>query len=467
MKNKGIVAQLDSVNEYEREPIPQSKLNGLKSFIGMYAGEHTAGTEFVIGPLFVAHGVTAFDLIVGLLIGNLLAVLSWAFLCAPLAVRVRLTMYFHLEKIVGSSMVKVYNLVNGIMFCFLAGSMIAVSATAVGIPFGLSMPSLTDMLPNSLGWIVAVFIVGAITTVVAMFGYQQVSKFANIAAPWMILIFFAAAIAVLPELGVNSISDFWGVANDKIWTGIPMQGQSKFTFWHVLFFAWFTNMAMHIGMSDLSIFRYAKKWQYGFSSASGMFIGHYFAWLASGILYALFLQQSNNSAEFAPGVVAFNAAGIAGAICVILAGWTTANPTIYRAGLALQTLVPNWKTWKVTLITGLVTTITACFPALVMKFLDFVAIYGFLLMPMGAVIFIDFYVLKRLGLSDYYADKAGIKLNWAAASAWIITLILGLIMNKFMEIEVFFLGLPGWFIASAIYIIFSKIYQSKLATKTV
>ena len=50
---------------------------GFKSFVGMYAGEHTAGTELMIGPLFVAHGVSAFDLIVGLLLGNLLAVLSW------------------------------------------------------------------------------------------------------------------------------------------------------------------------------------------------------------------------------------------------------------------------------------------------------------------------------------------------------------------------------------------------------
>ena len=106
------------------------------------------------------------------------------------------------------------------------------------------------------------------------------------------------------------------------------------------------------------------------------------------------------------------------------------------------------------------------FPALVMKLLDFVAIYGFLLMPMGAVIFIDFYVLKRFGLSDFYAEKAGVKLNWAAASAWIITLIIGLLMNQFMGIEVFFLGLPGWFIAAAIYIIISKIYQSKASLKT-
>ena len=89
---KTLAKQLDAINEYEREPVPESKLKGLKSFVGMYAGEHTAGTEFVIGPLFVVHGVSAPDLFLGLLVGNVLAVLSWAFLCAPIAVKARLTL---------------------------------------------------------------------------------------------------------------------------------------------------------------------------------------------------------------------------------------------------------------------------------------------------------------------------------------------------------------------------------------
>ncbi len=63
----------------------------------------------------------------------------------------------------------------------------------------------------------AIIIVGALTTIVAMFGYNQVARIGSIAAPWMILAFIAAAVAVLPELGVNSISDFWSVANEKIW----------------------------------------------------------------------------------------------------------------------------------------------------------------------------------------------------------------------------------------------------------
>lgn len=462
LARKLFLGKLNAVNEFEREPIPQSRLQGLKSFLGMYAGEHTAGTEFVIGPLFVAHGVTAPALIVGLLAGNLLAVMSWAFLCAPIAVKKRITLYYQLERICGYRLTSVYNLVNALMFCFLAGAMISVSATAIGIPFDMTMPSLLDIYPSNAGWVAAVFVIGSITTVVAMLGYEQVSRFANIAAPWMILIFVAAAIAVLPQLGVNSFSDFWNVANEKIWTGTPLVGQSQFTVWHVTFFAWFANMAMHIGMADMSILRYAKKWQYGFASAAGMFVGHYIAWIASGILYSLFLLESNNSLEFAPGSVAFRAAGTAGAICVIIAGWTTANPTIYRAGLAVQAVMPNTRTWKVTLIVGLVTTIAACFPGLVMKLLDFVALYGLILMPMGAIIFADVQLFPKLGLRSEIAMHDRYSTNWAAAVTWLLTIFFCIALNVWAGVELFFLGLPGWFIAVAVYIVFSKVlYRSK------
>mgnify|MGYP001814286237 FL=1 len=137
--------------EYEREPVPARARLGFKSFVGQYAGEHTAGTELMIGPLFVAAGVSAFDLVVGLVVGNLLAVLSWTFMTAPIATRARLTLYYQLEKITGRHAVVVYNAVNGIAFCFLAGAMITVSATALGVWFEFPMPGLNDTYPNSLG----------------------------------------------------------------------------------------------------------------------------------------------------------------------------------------------------------------------------------------------------------------------------------------------------------------------------
>ena len=84
----------------------------------MYAGEHAAGTEFVIGPLFLTTGVSAFDLILGLIVGNLLAVLSWRFLTAEIAVKYRLTLYYQLEKICGFKLVTSTILPTGYCFVF-------------------------------------------------------------------------------------------------------------------------------------------------------------------------------------------------------------------------------------------------------------------------------------------------------------------------------------------------------------
>src|SRR3989304_800737 len=142
MRDNATTPQTEPVDEFEREPVPANAWLGFRSFIGQYACEHTAGTELMIGPLFIASGVSALDLVGGLFVGNLLAVLSWMFLTAPIAVRARLTLYFQLEKICGRKLVTAYNLANGVMFCFLAGAMVTVNATAVGVWFDIAMPGL-------------------------------------------------------------------------------------------------------------------------------------------------------------------------------------------------------------------------------------------------------------------------------------------------------------------------------------
>ena len=184
-------------NEFERTPVPTSSLKGWRSFLGMYAGEHAAGTEFVIGPLFLTAGVSAFDLIIGLLVGNLLAVLSWRFLTAEIAVKHRLTLYYQLEKICGRKLVSVYNVANGVLFCFLAGSMVTVSATAAGIPFDMEMPKLTDTMPNGITWVVIVIAIGAVISVIAARGYDTVSKAANVMSPFIVLAFVACGFVVV------------------------------------------------------------------------------------------------------------------------------------------------------------------------------------------------------------------------------------------------------------------------------
>jgi purine-cytosine permease-like protein len=513
--------------EFEREPVPSSRLLGFGSFIGMYAGEHCAGTELMIGPLFVAAGVSAFDVVVGLLVGNALAVLSWTFLTAPIAVRKRLTLYYQLERICGRRLVTLYNLANGVMFCFLAGSMVTVSATALGVWFKFDMPKLTDVYPNSAGWVVAVLALGLAISIVAAYGYETVAKFANLASPWMVLVFLAFGIVALrnfldvTKTEVHTPADLWNLAQTTIWKGgEPLPGKLKFTFWHVMFFAWFCNMAMHIGMSDLSVFRFARHSWYGLSTASGMYVGHFMAWLAAAMLFAFQLHETRPdehlvnllvehgggtysaqelretplSAELIrrgmeiedklvaegaikpedrkvgpptplPGPLAASACGIAGLICVIIAGWTTANPTIYRAGLAFQAIIPGASRRAVTFATGMLATVAGMFPAIAMQLLDFVALYGMLLMPMGAVVFVDFWLLKKLGLRDEFAERTGSVFNLAALLTWALTLAACLAAIRFWGADyMFFVSLPGWFLAVVLYVGLTAILNRRRPT---
>ncbi|TRZ45048.1 purine-cytosine permease family protein [Robertkochia solimangrovi] len=453
--------------EFEREPVPSSNLKGWKSFLGMYAGEHAAGTEFVIGPLFLTAGVSAFDLIIGLLLGNILAVLSWRFLTAEIAVKYRLTLYYQLEKICGKKLVTVYNLANGVLFCFLAGSMITVSATAVGIPFDMEMPKLTDTMPNGLTWIIIVLIIGAIISIVAAKGYDTVSKVANWVSPVIVLAFLVCGIVSLQQLDVHSFTDFWNILGEG---SDPFPGQIKFTFWHVVIWSWFANAAMHVGMSDLSVFRFAKKASIGWTSAAGMYVGHFMAWIAAALLYAVYLKSpeamqflaNGEAPTVAPGPLAYNAIGVFGIIAVILAGWTTANPTIYRAGLAFQAIIPKASTFWVTILAGTVATIAGLFPAFAMKLLDFVALYGFILSPIGAIIVFDHYFAEKTGIHPFYADKAQLSFNFAVLGAWALSFGIFYFISVKFDIFLSFVTLPTWLCCGALYLIFSRYYQRKL-----
>ncbi len=97
----GLIARLDKLNEFERQVVTPDKFQSGRHFAGVFSGEHVAATEFVIGALFVSKGAHTCDVIVGLVLGNLLAVLSWVLICAPIAVQTRLTLYWYLRKIAG------------------------------------------------------------------------------------------------------------------------------------------------------------------------------------------------------------------------------------------------------------------------------------------------------------------------------------------------------------------------------
>ena len=421
----------------------------------------------MIGPLFLTAGVSAFDLIVGLLIGNLLAVLSWRFLTAEIGVKNRLTLYYQLEKICGKNLVTFYNIANGVLFCFLAGAMITVSATAVGVPFDMEMPKLTDTMPNGITWVVIVLIVDAVISIVAARGYDSVSKAANWMAPFIVLAFIACGFVALAQLEVNSFADFWNIWGEG---SDPFPGQIKYTFWHVVLWSWFCNAAMHIGMSDLTVFRYAKSAESGWATATGMYVGHYIAWISAGLLYAVYVQSpeaqaflsQNIAPPVAPGPLAYNAIGIFGIIAVVIAGWTTANPTIYRAGLAFQAIFPKASLFWVTILAGTIATIAGLFPAFAMKLLDFVALYGFILAPVGAIIVFEHFFAKKAGIVKNYAEKAGISFNLSVLIAWGVSFGVFYFISVSQGVFLSFLTLPAWICCGLLFLLLSKYLQKSL-----
>ena len=456
-------------SEYEREPVPDHALLGAGKFWGMYAGEHAAGTEFMIGPLFLAAGASLQDLILGLLLGNALAVLTWRFLVTPIATTKRMTLYYQLERIAGGSLVKLYNVVNGLLFCFLAGAMVTVSASAVGVPFGITFDIPEQMFGlSNLSFTTLVAIVGVVIAVVAAGGYETVARVANIAAPWMIAVFAACGIISLAQMDATNMTT---LSEGKFWSDAiefvqEKNGPQTFGFWQIVVFAWLCNGAMHFGMADLSIFRFARSRESGWAPAIGMFLGHYMAWIAAALLLAALIKMQPSLAltedgkvTANPGMLAFQSLGWTGIICVVIAGWTTANPTIYRAGLAFQGVLSGSSRTGMTLLAGAVATIAGAFPNLSAQLLGFVGTYGTVLGPMGAVIFVDFYLMKKFGLRDEYAEQTGSAVNVAVLVAWMLPVAVGLYLIFVQGLFAAYAVIPCWFACGVLYIVLSKATQ--------
>jgi purine-cytosine permease-like protein len=454
-----LTERVDKLYEFEREAVSEDKLESGKHFAALFAGEHVAGTEFVIGAAFVAWGASAADVLIGLLIGNALAVLSWALICAPIAVRTRLTLYWYLRKIAGPGVTAVYNVLNALLFCILSGTMITVSASAIRIPFGIAPQ--TKWYPEDIRFVAIVLVVGAVVVGVAILGFKRLAQFSEVCVPWLFVMFAAGAIGTLPVLAeatpglgnINSIADLWRIAQEQIWLHNPDSGLGV---WHITAFAWICNLAFHVGLSDMATLRYAPRASYGLFSACGMYMGHYLAWVCAGVMgaaAALILQRP--LAELDAGEVAYQALGLSGILAVILAGWATSNPTLYRAGLALQAVTPGWPRWLVTLLAGIATTVVACFPFVFTKLLSFVALFGILLSPVGAIVFVEHWLFPRIGFRQYWFSTTGKSISWPALSAWAISVGIAIGLWFSNTLHEFFIAIPLWFVSAALYTAFS------------
>lgn len=184
MMTKKRAAEIDrKIAGMDAEQLPANtrRLHGPRHFAGLYASENVAGTEFVFGATFVILGAKIVDVIIGLAIGNALAVLTYRFVTAPMAIRTRMSVYTYLNRTTGRLMTWLYNAANAIIFAIIAAAMITVSATALRLVFGF--PAQTEAYPTNWGFIVIAMAFGSVAVLVAAFGFNALAEFASICGP--------------------------------------------------------------------------------------------------------------------------------------------------------------------------------------------------------------------------------------------------------------------------------------------
>ena len=451
--------------EEEQLPIAQHKLKGWKHFLGLYAGEHVAATEFVFGATFVALGATMTDILLGLLIGNILAVLSWTLITTPIAVETRLSLYTYLQKIAGDSMTRLYNWANVIIFTVISAAMITVSATAVR--FALNIPAQLNWYPTNSLFVMVVLAVGIIVVLVAMYGFNAVSRFSGICAPWLFVMFISGPLVLMPELAnavigqtvVSSWGDFMHIGSISVWTGLDANGEPGIGLLEVIGFSWAANTITHFGLIDMALLRYAKKKSYRLCTSAGMLFGHYIAWISAGIMGAgTAVLVKKSIVELDPGDVAFHALGLSGLVIVIVAGWTTANANLYRAGLAAQAIFSNQSRTRTTFLVGIVTVIIACFPFVFTKLLPLLTYAGLLVVPVGAIVFAEHFLFPKLGLTRYWVTYKQLQHSSAAVLSWALGLVFGFTLNAIDIMPFYYLFIPTWIFSIIVYIQLAKKY---------
>lgn len=441
----------------EERPVPKSRLAGLGSFLGIYGGEHIAATEFVIGALLVTWGVRATELLLGLLVGNFLATLMYALVCAPIAVDTRLSLFAYLRKATGPWFQKAYSAAWGLTSICYAATMTAIAATSLRQAFGFPIQS--AWYPTSAGCVALTLVFVAVTTFVAAYGFKGVARFSAICAPWMIVCFLCGACVALPLLteatGFGDVGGPGGLLrlfNEHIFTGVPPDGGQHLTFWHVAAFAWMCNFAYHGGLNDMAIFRYAKRASYGWVGFFGMYVGHFFAWTCAGVMgatAAILLKTPLGALD--SGAVTWQILGWIGLLAVVAAGWTTATPNIYRAALSFATFFPKASLRRLSFGVGAVIAAAACFPAM-QRVDNLVTIVVFLLSPVGAICLVEHWLFPRLGLQRFWCLYRGLRINPAALAAWGVAGAFTVAMLATGALHKFFIFLPAFLLAGAAYL---------------
>ncbi|MGB5701088.1 hypothetical protein, partial [Muriicola sp.] len=341
---------------------------------------------------------------------------------------------------------------------------------ASAVRFAFNIPAQLNWYPTNAWFVLIVLAVGIVVVSIALYGFNAVSEFSGLCAPWLFVMFTSGAMVLLPALSLDVLgktvpagwADFITLGDQRIWTGISSDGAPGIGLVEVIGFGWAANTITHFGLVDMALLRFAKKKNYAYASSTGMMFGHYVAWIAAGIMgagAAVILGKS--IVELDPGDVAYYALGWSGFVIVIVAGWTTAITNLYRAGLAAQAIFYNHSRKLTTIVVGVVTVVIACFPFVFSQILPLLTDAGLLVVPVGAIVFAEHQLFPRIGYTRYWSSYRKLTFSMPAVASWGLGLVFGFGLQALDVISFFYLFIPTWFFTIVVYTLFASRYGAK------
>jgi putative Mn2+ efflux pump MntP len=97
-----------------------------------------------------------------------------------------------------------------------------------------------------------------------------------------------------------------------------------------------------------------------------------------------------------------------------------------------------------------------------MKLLDFVAFYGFVLAPVGAIIVFEHFFHEKMGIVQDYAEKANLQFNKSVLLAWALSFGVFYFVSVQFDIFLSFVTLPAWICCGILFLILSKRTQKTI-----
>ena len=139
-------------------------------------------------------------------------------------------------------------------------------------------------------------------------------------------------------------------------------------------------------------------------------------------------------------------------IAVIIAGWTTANPTFYRVALSLNAVFKKRNHKQMTYIAGCLITLAACFP-IVQRASDILTFLGLAVEGVGAICIAEEYIFPKIGYTKYWSMYKKQEINPAAAISWGISIAFVVLMILTRPLHQNFWFLPNYIIPMVSYIL--------------